>query len=136
MFLFISASELNTINFFPELSVTHTPNFFLCYTFKIWWYKCSRKYMMNFKRVTNNKFILCWYLLYTLGAKIYKHWMETVTVVSSINFGLNVMFMSSLYFFSGLNFFGTLSFTAVLSHGALHFWWELSPTLQLQMAIS
>jgi len=56
--------------------------------------------------------------------------MEIMTVVSSKNFGLKVIFMSSLYFFFGLIFLGALGFTAILGHGALDFWWDPSPTFQ------
>jgi len=57
-------------------------------------------------------------------------------LVSSKNFGLKVMFMSSLYFFYGLIFLGALGFTAILGHGALDFWWDPSQTLQPWMVIS
>jgi hypothetical protein len=38
-----------------------------------------------------------------------------------VNFGLKVMFMSSLYVFLGFIFFGALGFTAILGHGPLDF---------------
>jgi hypothetical protein len=59
-----------------------------------------------------------------------------MTVVSSINFGLNVISMSSLHFFFGLIIFGALGFTAVLGHGALDYWWDPYPPFQPWIAIS